>query len=77
MSSSLYDAPAAEPPPGVQPNFIDPSDSQRIPLIVVNSVFMSLMLLTVIIRFYSKSLLTHTLGWDDCMDSLEILPECI
>ena len=67
MSSvSLYNVPAATPPPGIVPNFIDPVDTRRLPLLTINSLFLSLMLITVIVRFYSRIFLIRSLGWDDC-----------
>lgn len=57
--------PVSPPPPGVTPNFIDPT-SYANALIVVNVVFLVIMLITLTIRIFTKGMLLHSLGWDDC-----------
>ena len=57
--------PVAAPPPGAISNFSDPK-TQSTNLIVLNTVFLSLMSMVVGIRLYSRAFLLHALGWDDC-----------
>ena len=57
--------PALAPPPGVLSNFNDPKTLST-SLIAVNAVSLSLMLIIVGIRFYSRASLSHAVGWDDC-----------
>ena len=63
--------PAIPPPPGVVSNFIDPKTLQP-SLIAVNATFLSLMLIAVVIRLYSRGVIVHAVGWDDCMISLDL-----
>lgn len=64
-NADLSKIPAMKPPPGVTPNFINPPSIGNT-IIVVNVVFLTLMLGFVILRIYTKGVLTRSLGWDDC-----------
>ncbi|KAI9836483.1 MAG: hypothetical protein M1837_003389 [Sclerophora amabilis] len=64
MAQPPGNAPAIPPPPGVTPNFENP-ESLATELITVNSVFVALMLIAVGVRVWTKSRITHSLGWDD------------
>ncbi|KAI1745660.1 hypothetical protein F4680DRAFT_402906 [Xylaria scruposa] len=56
-------APAAAPPPGVTPNLVDPVSKG--PSLVVLGIFLSLSLLSVLIRGFVRLRLTRSWGWDD------------
>ena len=57
--------PVVAPPSGAVSNFSDPK-TQSTNLITLNTVFLSLMLIVVGLRLYSRAFLSHALGWDDC-----------
>ena len=64
--------PALAPAPGTISNFNDPRTLST-SLIVLSVVFMSLMLAVVGMRLYSRALLSHAVGWDDCEYSYDNL----
>lgn len=68
LSEFAQNYPAMQPPPGVKSNFDNPDnpETQSTLLITFNVVFVTLMLLTVVIRIYSEAHITRTLWWDDC-----------
>lgn len=64
-SSELGGFPALLPPPGVSsgsthPNSIGPR------VTVASIICLTLMTLSVIVRFYTKLFIKHVWGWDDC-----------
>jgi hypothetical protein len=61
----LYNMPAAMPPPGVIPNFIDPP-SLKLELLIINVVFTTLMMIFVAIRLSSRGFISKQIGIDDC-----------
>ena len=61
----LAQLPAGIPPPGVVPNFKNPPSLAQ-PIIAVHAVFLSLAVLFVALRLYTKIFLTRLLRWDDC-----------
>ena len=65
MSFNLSQIPAGDPPDGEQSNFVNPQSSAKA-LIILNVVFVSLMLCSVMIRVYTKGVIIRSLGWDDC-----------
>lgn len=69
--SILENLPAGTPPPGVQPNFIDPPSRANL-LIALNAVFMTLAWSVVAMRLYAKGKIQRMLGWEDC-ESVHIL----
>ena len=64
--------PAGAPPSGVISNFSDPKTLST-SVITLNSIFLSLMLIVVGIRLYSRAIISHAVGWDDCKCSVMIL----
>ena len=65
----LSEIPALKPPPGIKPNFVNPP-SYANALVTVNAVFLTLMLITLALRLYTKGVLLKSLGWDDCKSSI-------
>ena len=64
-SSAGVTLPAHWPPPGTISNFIDPVT--RGPALVISSaIAVTLMVLAVTVRFYTKLYIRKTWGWDDC-----------
>lgn len=61
----LDQIPAYPPPPGVISNFKNPVSLAK-PLVIVNVMFLSLMMIFVGIRIYTKGYIVRKLGWDDC-----------
>jgi len=64
-SMQLENLPAAKPPPGIVPNFVDPYSSGPI-LISVGSVFVVIMLAFVCVRIYTKVRIVRRSSLDDC-----------
>lgn len=65
MLEILLNGPAMTPPPGVQPNFIDPPNFANTAL-VVELIFLILSTLAVIIRAYTKLRVNKKLDLEDC-----------
>lgn len=63
---SLADVPAAPPPPGVIPNYVNPYSEGSV-LIIVGSIFVAIMLLFVSVRIYTKVKIVGKSSPDDCM----------
>ena len=61
----IEDYPALAPPPGVQPNFVNPPSYEHT-LIILEGIFVPLMLFVVFIRLFVRAKVTKTWGWDDC-----------
>lgn len=61
----LSKIPAASPPPGVVPNFVDPPSQAHIPRIFTY-VTLPPMLLFIALRIYARIVITHKFGLDDC-----------
>lgn len=61
---SLKNVPALKPPPGVQPNFVDPPSFEHT-LVTLEAIFCTLMLLAVLVRSYIRTKI-KAWGWDDC-----------
>jgi hypothetical protein len=64
MELPLDQQPAMPPPPGFKTNFVDPP-SQQPAIIAMSAVFISLMLLAVSVRAYTRTLILKSWGWDD------------
>lgn len=62
---ALAKYPLALPPPGVIPNFVNP-ESHAYQLIITVAVCLSLVVVAVFMRLYTKQFITHSMGWDDC-----------
>lgn len=56
---------AYPPPPGVEPNFVNPV-SQRETMFSVHIIGLTLTTLSVVMRFYTRQFITHGLDCDDC-----------
>ena len=65
MDDFFANLPALAPPSGVLSNFDNP-ETLAPSLVAVNVTFLSLMLVAVTIRLYSRGFVVHALGWDDC-----------
>ncbi len=65
MIMDFSNIPAAAPPPGMVSNFSDPKTLST-SLIVLNAIFLSIMLIVVGARLYSRAFLSRAIGWDDC-----------
>ena len=61
----LSHTPAIPPPPGIEPNFINPTSNSQ-PLIVVTSLFLGLTTLFALNRAYVKTFIVRKFSWDDC-----------
>ena len=57
--------PALAPPPGVVPNFHNPP-SRAGEMRIAMGLCIGITSVLVVLRFYVKFAITHTLGWDDC-----------
>lgn len=65
----IEDIPALAPPPGVQPNFVNPPSYQH-KIIILEGVFVPLMLLAVFVRIFVRARITRMVGWDDCKSGM-------
>ena len=65
----LENAPALRPPPGVQPNYVNPP-SYESKILALECVFLPLMLIAVGVRIFVRSRMTKIWGWDDCKDTI-------
>ena len=64
--------PAAEPPPGVIPNFAHPENRGPI-LVTVGGLMLSLMVIFLVNRLYTKARIVQKYSWDDLTVSLSAL----
>lgn len=62
---NLSQIPAATPPPGVIPNFIDPPSQAHLPRIFTY-VTLPPMVLFLAMRMYVRIFVTNKIGLDDC-----------
>lgn len=62
---ALLNGPAAKPPPGVLPNFVDPHDISAA-VIAVMSTCLIVTFLVLSIRSYTKLRLMHSVACEDC-----------
>ena len=60
----LSQIPAGHPPPGLKPNFTNPSPLQT-PVIILSTIFLSLATMMVILRVYTRRFLSKLLSWSD------------
>ncbi|KIM95779.1 hypothetical protein OIDMADRAFT_59557 [Oidiodendron maius Zn] len=70
--SVLENFPAGAPPEGVTPNFINPPNHDVL-IITLNTVLLTVMWTTVILRLYAKGRILRTLGWDDYTSTIAAL----
>lgn len=61
----LLEGPGLEPPPGVLPNFVHPQ-SQTGANLACNILCLTLATICVAIRLYTRFVITHSHGWEDC-----------
>ncbi|KAL4908365.1 hypothetical protein BDW74DRAFT_175053 [Aspergillus multicolor] len=64
IPTDVSDEPAAQPPPGVESNFIDPPSLQPA-IVLLEAVFTPLILLAVAIRVYVRTRVLKLWGWED------------
>ncbi|KAI0410417.1 hypothetical protein F5X98DRAFT_386111 [Xylaria grammica] len=64
MADSLATTPAGVPPPGVEPNFVNPPSSANV-LIIVGTILLIIMLVFASIRFYVKVIVRRKVTADD------------
>ena len=74
-SATMENYPAAPPPPGVTPNFVDP-ETRAPAVIAVSAVCLGLMWPVLTTRLYSKAWILRTFGWDDGMRNLNSCNIC-
>lgn len=65
LGFDLSKIPAAPPPPGVIPNFVDPPSLANMPRIFTY-VTLPPMILFLAMRMYVRIFVTHKIGLDDC-----------
>ena len=70
MGVDLSHVPLNNPPSGLQSNFVNPRNEKG-SAIGVMSVFMTIMVVFVIMRMYTKLRISRCPGWDDCMSRQE------
>lgn len=66
----LANYPAMLPPEGVTPNFVDPYTLGPI-FVIVSSVLITIMMIFVVVRIYTRIFINRKLYWDDCQSSIE------
>ena len=64
IPAAISEGPAMPPPPGVNPNFVDPY-SQGPTLIIGGSIMITLMTIFVLARGYTKYHIIRKASWDD------------
>ncbi|KAF2875744.1 hypothetical protein BDV95DRAFT_562487 [Massariosphaeria phaeospora] len=70
----LANIPALPPPPGVNSEFDNPTDTMVKPLKLVNLVFVSLATITVAVRLVTRKFISHQrLSWDDALCALAMV----
>lgn len=57
--------PAAQPPPGVKPNFVNP-ESCGTAVVIGLAIPSAVMSIVVLLRLYTKAYIVRSLSWDDC-----------
>lgn len=68
--------PAMPPPPGLETNFVDPPSRQPA-IIAMSAVFVSLMLLVVSVRTYTRTRILKSWGWDDSKAACALIIELL
>lgn len=56
---------ARAPPPGVKPNFINPESRQN-EMVAANAACLTIGILFLLMRLWTRLFLTRSIGWDDC-----------
>ena len=62
----LSEIPILTPPPGIQPNLVNPED-KGFQLTIIASIFLAIGLIAFTIREYAKIFVVKKRGWDDGM----------
>lgn len=57
--------PAAPPPQGITPDFVDPPSRSNL-LLGLTSTFLGLAVISYVIRMYAKITIFRKVTWDDC-----------
>ena len=65
IKAALLNGPAARPPPGVEPNFVDPTNLDTA-VITVLSVCLTITSFAVLIRLYTKLFVMKSAAYEDC-----------
>ncbi len=65
VTREILRRPAAQPPPGVTPNLINP-ENLRTSVVILSTLVFSISFLAVSIRMYTKWYVIRSVGWDDC-----------
>lgn len=65
LNAELLNGPAAKPPLGVVPNFVDPT-TLNAAVITVVSICLVIGTLAVLIRSYTKLVLIKSIAYEDC-----------
>ena len=63
--AAIGNIPALPPPPGVQPNFVNPESFGRA-VNIFGGIFVAFMLSALSIRILVRTVITKGWGWDDC-----------
>ncbi|EDN95676.1 predicted protein [Sclerotinia sclerotiorum 1980 UF-70] len=64
-----WEIPLFPPPPGVISNFVNPPSRATL-VISICSIALGLMWLIFLLRIYSKTFISHSLGWDDVVGTV-------
>jgi hypothetical protein len=72
----LEKVPAGKPPPGVQPNLVNPTNDVGYRILAGITVVMVIMLFFATLRFYVAIRIKRRMGWDDWMAIAAILASC-
>lgn len=62
---------AIEPPPGITPNFVDPTSMRKYD-VFGQSVCLAVSTMLVWMRMYSKLRLIKSVGWEDCKSTARL-----
>jgi hypothetical protein len=60
-----WEVPAATPPDGITPNFVDPP-SVGYQQTTTNIVVLVIMIIVVLLRLYTRIFIVKSFGYDDC-----------
>lgn len=72
MKAELLNGPAAKPPSGVVPNFVDPT-TLNAAVITVVSICLMIGTFAVLIRSYTKLVLIKSIAYEDCKFEISCL----
>ena len=69
IKAALLNGPAARPPPGVETNFVDPTNLDTA-VITVLSICLTITSFAVLIRWYTKFSVMKSVAYEDCKSLL-------